>query len=85
MSLIGNYLALFGAIHSIPYRMNDKWDEAGCELARVYSGDEKVAGLCIRYKNLGKGRIDRDACSSYQSTVQVSVGCDDVFRIICLK
>ena len=33
---------------------NDKWDEAGCELARVYSGDEKVAGLLIRYKNLGK-------------------------------
>ena len=35
-------------------RMNDKWDEAGCELARAYSGDEKVAGLRIRYKNLGK-------------------------------
>ena len=24
-----------GAIHSIPNRMNDKWDEAECELARL--------------------------------------------------
>ena len=40
-------------------KMNDQWDNANANLLEILS--KKVVVLCIRYKSLARGLIDRDA------------------------